>query len=63
MSQMRTVLSQEAETRRVPSGEKAQRITGPLWPYRMATVVAVATSQRRSVFSQEAETRRVPLGE
>ena len=48
-SQIRAVLSSEAETMRAPSGEKEALWTGPSWPLMTAIALPVAASQTRAV--------------
>ena len=62
-SQRRMVLSDEAESSRVPSGEKAQDVTALECPSRLRRQLPEAASQRRIVLSNEAESSRVPSGE
>ena len=62
-SQRRIVLSYEAESSRVPSGEKAQDATALVCPSRLRRQLPEAASQRRIVLSSEAESSRVPSGE
>src|SRR5262245_58832893 len=61
-SQMRSVLSSEADISQVPSGATAHPLTGPVWPVIVWRVVPVAVSQMRSVLSNEADTSQVPSG-
>ena len=62
-SQRRIVLSYEAESSRVPSGEKAQDVTALECPWSVRRQLPEAASQRRIVLSDEAESSRVPSGE
>ena len=62
-SQRRIVLSYEAESSRVPSGEKAQDVTALQCPWSVRRQLPEAASQRRIVLSYEAESSRVPSGE
>src|SRR5271165_4094883 len=62
-SHSRAVLSSEAVTTRVPSGEKAALETQSSWPRRTAISLPVAASHSRAVLSPEAVTTRVPSGE
>ena len=60
---MRAVLSTEAVTMRLPSGEYAADSTQPWWPLRTVSEAPLAASQIRAVLSNEAVTIRVPSGE
>ena len=52
---MMTVLSQEAEARREPSGLQATLVTGALWSERVCRVRQEAVSQMMTVPSLKAE--------
>lgn len=62
-SQSCTVLSQDPEARRVPSGEKATALTYPEWPPNIAVQFPVIVSQSRTVWSSDPEASWVPSGE
>ncbi|KAJ7197983.1 hypothetical protein GGX14DRAFT_667304 [Mycena pura] len=62
-SQIRTVLSDEPDTMRVPSGENATDQTASPWPSSFCSSVPVAVSQIRTVLSDEPDTMREPSGE
>src|SRR5665647_673417 len=62
-SQILRVSSSLAETRRRPSGEKAQPLTALSCPLRVASQAPVSASHSLRVLSSLAETRRRPSGE
>ena len=57
-SQTRSVLSEDAETARRPSGVMATPFTEPLWPSSVRRLWPLSRSQTRSVLSSDAETAR-----
>jgi cobalamin biosynthesis protein CbiD len=63
VSQILAVFSSEEVAMRVPSGEKVAAVTGPVWPARVLSGLAVAVSQILAVLSSEEVAIRVPSGE
>src|ERR1700730_16405201 len=61
-SQTRSVLSQDAETARRPSGVMATPVTQLLWPSSVRRLWPLSRSQTRSVLSSDAETAQRPSG-
>ena len=60
---MRTVLSHDAETMRLPSGLKEAELTAPVCPSNGSPIAfPVCASQIRMVLSHDAETMRLPSG-
>ncbi len=61
-SHSRAVLSSEPVRTRLPSGEKATALTGPLCPSSVATAAPVAASHSRAVLSPEPVRTRLAVG-
>jgi hypothetical protein len=58
--QIRTVLSADPETTRLPSCENATDITESVWPFSSASTLPVVTFQIRTVLSSDPETTWLP---
>jgi hypothetical protein len=57
------VLSDEADARSLPFGEKATALTQSLWPSSVCFQAPVVVSQSRTVLSSEADGRTLPSSE